>query len=137
MSNWGIGVIINSLGGNADSVDAFTTAIGKVIAKLALEDDAIRFEFTDGYAMHIYDDGQSCCESRYMRTDDNLSDFIGATLVGAENRAAPNVTCEYGDEHEVEFLVIQTVRGNFTMSSHNEHNVYYGGFYVKAAKGWS
>lgn len=134
MGNPGMGVMLRMLGGYADSVAAFTGAIGKTIAGLTLgDDDALHFVFNDGSKMKLYDDGQSCCESRYMRTDDNLSDFVGATLLDAETKEAPSVTNEYGEEHEVEFLEVQTDRGVFTMASHNEHNGYYGGFSIVAA----
>ena len=135
MGQLGMGVMIRMLVGNADSVDAFKGAIGKTIAGLTLgTDDALHFVFEDGSKMKLFDDGQSCCESRYMRTDDNLAEFVGAKLLGAEIKEAPPVKVDddYG-EHEVEFLEVQTDRGVFTMASHNEHNGYYGGFSIRAA----
>jgi hypothetical protein len=130
-----MGVMLSMLVGNADSVDAFKGAVGKTIADLTLgTDDALHFVFDDGSKMKLFDDGQSCCESRYMRTDDNLAEFVGAKLLGAEIKEAPNLKDEddYG-EHEVKFLEVQTDRGVFTMASHNEHNGYYGGFSIRAA----
>ena len=133
MGQLGMGVMLNMLGGNADSVAAFTGAVGKTIAALRLgDDDALHFEFSDGTKMKLADEGQSCCESRYMRTDDNLSEFVGAKLLGAEIKEAPSLPDEYG-EHEVEFLEVKTDRGVFTMASHNEHNGYYGGFSIRVA----
>ena len=133
MGQPGVGVLIGMLGGNADSVAAFTGAVGKTIAGLTLgEDDALHFVFDDGSKMKLYDDGQSCCENRYMRTDDNLADYVGAKLLGATIKEAPSIEAEY-DEHEVQFLEVQTDRGVFTMASHNEHNGYYGGFLIRAA----
>ena len=35
------------------------------------------------------------------------------------------------DCHEVQFLEVKTSKGSFTMSSHNEHNGYYGGFSIE------
>lgn len=135
MRQLGMGVVLSMLGGNDNSVDAFTGAVGKTIAGLTLgDDDALHFLFDDGSKMKLYDDGQTCCESRYMRTDDNLAEFVGAKLLGAGIKAAPPVAPDddYG-EHEVEFLEVQTDRGVFTMASHNEHNGYYGGFSIRAA----
>lgn len=133
MSNLGIGVMIKMLGGNKESVEALTGAIGKTITKLRLgEDDALHFTMDDNSKIKIFDDGQSCCENRYMRTDDKLTEYVGAKLLGAEIKSAPNIKDEYGD-HEVEFLEIKTDRGVFTMASHNEHNGYYGGFYLSVA----
>lgn len=129
--NLGIGVMLNMLAGNEETVTAFRGAIGKRISALTLTDDALAFSFDDGTGLILRDDGQSCCESRYMRTDDELQNYIGATLVGAEIRDAPSIPDEYG-EHEVQFLVVKTSNGQFIMSSHNEHNGYYGGFSIVA-----
>lgn len=133
MTHLGLGVMISMLGGNAESVAAFTSAVGKTITSLTLgDDDALHFVFDDSSKMKLFDDGQSCCESRYMRTDDNLTEFIGAKLLGAEIKEAPSIEMEY-DCHDVQFLEVKTDRGVFTMASHNEHNGYYGGFSILAA----
>ena len=134
MCSLGIGVMIKMLSGNEESVDAFTSVLGKKIVSLSIgEDDALHFEFADGSKIKIFDDGQSCCESRYMRTDDDLSFFIGSELLGAEIKEGPSAGDD-GDVHDVQFLEVQTSKGVFTMSSHNEHNGYYGGFAIRAAK---
>lgn len=133
MEQLGMGVMLRALGGNAESVASFTGAVGKTIAALRLgDDDALHFEFSDGSKMKLSDEGQSCCENRYMRTDDDLGYYVGAKLLGAEVKEAPNEPDEYG-EHEVQFLDVRTDRGVFTMASHNEHNGYYGGFWIVAA----
>ncbi len=127
-----MGVMIQSLVGNKDSVDAFKGAIGKKISILELEDNKLIFKFEDGYTLKLFDAGQSCCEDRYMQTDDDLEYYVGADLLDAEIKSAPETEGEYGDVHEIEFLEIKTSLGSFTMANHNEHNGYYGGFYVKA-----
>jgi len=128
----GLGVMIQMLSGNAESVAAFTGALGKTIATAELKDDALRLTFVEGGGIQFSDEGQSCCEHRYMQTDDELSSFVGSKLVGAEIKEAPNAEDEYG-EHEIEFLEIQTSTGVFTMASHNEHNGYYGGFCIRVS----
>jgi hypothetical protein len=106
--------------------------VGKVIESVVLgSDDALHFVFADGTKMKLWDDGQSCCESRYMMTDDNLLFYSGTVLVNVEVRDAPDTTDEYDNVHEVQFLEVMTNRGCFTMTTHNEHNGYYGGFYVR------
>lgn len=129
--NLGIGVMLNMLGGNSSTVNAFNSSLNKKIDKVFLDEqhNVLVFEFGDGARLKIYDDGQSCCETRYMRTDDTLIEFYGAILLGAEIKDAPNITDQYGD-HEVQFLEIKTDKGAFTMASHNEHNGYYGGFAI-------
>lgn len=126
----GMGVMIAELAGNADSVGAFAPVIGKEIAVLVLTDSELTIRFTDNSVIDLYDGGQSCCESRYMCTDDDLSHHIGASLMGAEVREAPSLPAEYG-YHDTAFLVVKTSKGDFTIVSHNEHNGYYGGFAIR------
>jgi len=133
MSNLGLGVMINMLGGNSDTVEAIQSMIDKELVELRLENDELFLSAVDGSKIKIWDDGQSCCESRYMQTDDNLPDYIGGIFLGAEIKEAPSVETEYGD-HEIQFLEIKTSKGSVTFATHNEHNGYYGGFYIKAEK---
>jgi len=126
--------MLNKLGGSAESVAAFNKALNKKITSIELTDDALTFTMEDGYRMRLRDEGQSCCENRYMRTDDNLPDFVGSTLLGAEVADAPSTSGEYGDEHEVQFLRVSTSSGVLVCSSHNEHNGYYGGFCICASE---
>lgn len=133
MSQLGFGVMINMLGGNRESVAAVQAAQGKTITSVALVDDALKFEFEDGSRLTLRDDGQSCCESRYMQTDDDLPYYVGAKFLNAEIRDGGSTESEYGDTHEIQFLVITTDRGTFSMASHNEHNGYYGGFWIVAS----
>ena len=129
----GFGVMINALGGNRETVEAVQAAMGKTITALSLTDDQLRFEFEDGSRLRLQDSGQSCCEHRYMQTDDDLPYYIGAKFVGAEVRDGGSTESEYGDTHEIQFLVVTTDRGTFSMASHNEHNGYYGGFWITAS----
>jgi hypothetical protein len=127
----GMGVMINELFGNRKSSEIIKTAIGKTIHEVKFHGDAIHFEMADGQRFRIEDDGQSCCEHRYMKCDDDLAHFAGATFLGAEVRDAPSIEdgCE---SHEVAFLIVKTSQGEFTANTHNEHNGYYGGFYICA-----
>lgn len=124
--------MLGYLAGNESSVNAFTGAANKTISALELKDDELHFTFSDGTKIKLFDDGQSCCEHRYMTTDDDLSYYVGAVLMDAEVAEAPNQPDEYG-AHEVQFLKVKTSKGVFTMESHNEHNGYYGGFLIRAA----
>lgn len=134
MSNLGMGAMIGLLTGNEETVNAIKSSIGKAIRRVELIDNALRFEFEDGSKLSVWDGGQSCCEERYMVTADRLDDFIGATLLGFELKEAPPESTTYGD-HEVQFLDVQTSRGVFQCANHNEHNGYYGGFWIKASGG--
>jgi hypothetical protein len=44
------------------------------------------------------------------------------------------VADDSGEEHEAQFLIVHTNRGDFTMVSHNIHNGYYGGFAIQARR---
>jgi hypothetical protein len=126
----GMGVMISMLGGNEDSVKSLTAGLNKTISELTLTDEELTLLFRDNTKLTFFDNGQSCCEHRYMRSDDKLSDFIGATFTGAQLKEADPKACEYG-EHEIQFLEIQTSNGPLTISNHNEHNGYYGGFSIR------
>lgn len=120
--------------GGKETSEILKGVTGKRITALRLgEDDALHFAFEDGQRVKLRDAGQSCCENRYMRTDDNLSDWVGTVFTCAEVRDAPNAEAEDG-VHEIQFLLINTDKGVFTMSSHNAHNGYYGGFWIVAER---
>lgn len=131
----GIKVLLNDIFGEHEESRVIKDSIGKTIVALRLDedDDALHLEFSDGSKIVIFDDGQSCCESRYMRTDDDLTYFIGSKFTGTSLRDAPDRD-EDGGVHEVQFLIVHTDAGDFTMANHNEHNGYYGGFLLKAKK---
>jgi len=136
MDNLGLGVMINMLGGNEKTVNTINGALNKNIIKMFIEknrwcEDSLVIEFDDKNKIRIFDDGQSCCENRYIHTDDDLSAFVPSKLISVSLRKAPSIEDEYG-EHEVQFLIIKTSLGEFTLETHNEHNGYYGGFWVVA-----
>ena len=143
MSKLGLGVMLRQLGGNAETVDSYHKAMGKTIKHIELSpppdgskkwdddgQDTLKVTFDDDSMLTVYDAGQSCCEHRYMRTDDKFEDFVGAQLVSMELKQAPSIEEEY-ETHEVQFLELMTSKGALTMASHNEHNGYYGGFAIE------
>jgi hypothetical protein len=141
MSNLGMGVMLRQLCGNRETVDSYHKAIGKTIKHIELSSeknsewrgdgqDTLKLVFDDASVLTVFDAGQSCCESRYMRTDDKFEDFIGAKLLDIELKQAPDMEAG-GDMHEVQFLELMTSKGALTMASHNEHNGYYGGFAIE------
>ena len=126
----GIGVMLGQMTSNKEAVDCIQAVIGKQIKSIELIEDEIVLKTSDG-GLKLLDYGQLCCESRYMRTDDDLSEFVGAVVNGFELKQAPDQEDEYG-VHEVQFLEIATSKGAITFASHNEHNGYYGGFHIVA-----
>lgn len=123
--NLGVGVMLHILeGGSKHSSQEYH---GRTIKDAWIDDNRLSIEFKDGTTIQVYDQGQSCCESRYMTTDDDVKDLIGTKLKGIMIKDAPSQETDYGD-HEVQFLEIQTNKNSVTFSNHNEHNGYYGGF---------
>lgn len=132
MSQISLGVMINALLRCAGAEHA-KAALGKTIASAKLSsDEALVLRFADGTGLRLADEGQSCCEHRYMTTDDDLSYFVDAELRDIEIAEAPDGEGS-GECHERQFLRVKTTKGDFTMETHNEHNGYYGGFYIRAS----
>ena len=123
------------LGDDERTVGAILNSKNKQIASIGIYDETLLFVFDDNTTLTIFDDGQSCCEHRYMHTDDKLDDFIGATFQGAEVRDGPTEGIEYEPMKESQFLIITTSKGQFTVVNYNEHNGYYGGFSIVARLG--
>jgi len=134
----GMKVMIDELFGRDYGGALVNAAIGKKITKLAMVGEELNFEFEDNSKLTLFDDGQSCCESRYMQTDDNLEHFVGAKLQNVEIRDVDDAKDDDdydGEVHEVQFLIVTTDQGSFTMANHVEHNGYYGGFSIAAREG--
>lgn len=125
----------------------FNKHLGKVIKSLDVSADTLFIEFDDNTGVKMTDQGQSCCEHRYMHSDDKLEYYVGAKLlngriedaggIGKYKQAREHIDyfIEYGKEgyfgddvNECQFLIIDTDKGSFTIANYNEHNGYYGGF---------
>lgn len=132
MSNLGMGVMINRLfGDGAQTSEAMERSLKRPFDTARIVENGLVFIFDDGQ-LRVFDDGQSCCEHRYMSTDDDLPYYDGASLIELKVESAPEAEDEYGEVHEQEFLHVKTSKGSFTVVNHNEHNGYYGGFALSA-----
>lgn len=121
----GIGAMLHVLGGGSDhSAEEY---YGQTITAADINDNRLQLSLSGGKTIEIWDNGQSCCEDRYMATDDDVSSLVGATLTRIEAKDGPNLPYEYGD-HEQVFVEVGTDKGFITIVNHNEHNGYYGGF---------
>lgn len=121
----GIGAMVHYLGGG--SPHAASEYVGQTIAAASIEDNRLRLGFGNGKTVEIFDNGQSCCESRYMTTDDDIQSLVGHQLARIEVKDGP-IENEHGDPHETCFVEVGTDHGFITLTNHNEHNGYYGGF---------
>jgi hypothetical protein len=98
---------------------------------VAFDGGALLLRFEDGTGIALGDGGQSCCESRSMSCDDDLTTFKGGTLVSVTVADGPDVDNDSGDVNETQFLQVRTTYGDFTAVNHNHHNGYYGGFCLR------
>ena len=97
------------------------------IERVRVTEDHLTITFANGARLVLTDEGQSCCEHRYMSCDDDLPSLAGGYLDAVELAEGPDI--EGGcDCHETMFLKVRTSKGDFTVVTHNEHNGYYGGF---------
>lgn len=138
MSQPGFGAMIHFLGGG--SKKNASDYYGRRITAAAMstepgyrsigdgQKEALNLTFDDGVTIRLTDEGQSCCEHRYMTCDDDLSKLIGGKLAKIEVRDVKEESGEYGDEHEQAFVEVATDECFVTIVTHNEHNGYYGGF---------
>ncbi len=111
---------------------AVKALLGKKIEAIELRNDDRLVVAVDGAKVAIWDAGQSCCEKRYMTVDDDLLSYVGATIVDVTEEAGPS-TNEDGEPHDTGFLRINTDAGTITVTTHVEHNGYYGGFALEAS----
>lgn len=125
MSQPGIGTMIHYLsGGSKESADKY---YGREITAAQFGDDALTLTFADGVTVKLTDEGQSCCEYRYMTCDDKATDLIGGHLREISLRQV-KAEGEYDDVHEICFVKVETENAHITIETHNKHNGYYGGF---------
>lgn len=122
--NDGIKVMLHRIFGQNADLDKY---YGATITSAKIEDNALYLELEGGRALKLWDDGQSCCENRYMSTDDDVQTLVGAKLTRVEIKAGPSKE-ENFEIHEQAFLEVATDKGFITIVNHNEHNGYYGGF---------
>jgi hypothetical protein len=102
----------------------------KTISNISLLNDTeLQFEFTDGSSFIIFDNGQTCCEERYLTTEDDLSSFIGDQFleITEKNYTIEDLSNGSGDAECLD-IEVQTNKGFFSFQCHNDHNGYYGGF---------
>lgn len=125
MANLGIGVMLHHLSGGTDK--SASDFYGRQVIGASVSDECLQLDFSDGTSMLLTDEGQCCCEARYITCDDNPSDLVGGVLTNIEVKES---TCHDGDweYHEMCFVEIATNLFSITICTHNEHNGYYGGF---------
>jgi hypothetical protein len=117
--------MLHFLGGGSDEDPA--KYYGRKIIEAGINDERLLLKFEDGVSIKVWDDGQSCCEHRYITCDDNVQDLVGGILTKIESKEGDSKEEDY-ETHEWCFVDIVTDKATITMCTHNEHNGYYGGF---------
>jgi len=121
----GIGAMIHYLSGGSEH--SASEYYGQKILSAEIVDNRLRLGLKNGKTIEIWDNGQSCCENRYMSTDDDVSSLVGKKLTQIACKEGPTVDEDY-NVHEQVFVEVATNKGFITIANHNEHNGYYGGF---------
>ena len=137
MGHLGLGAMIQMLGGNEESYNAYHAALNKKIVDVKLDpelnsgDGALVITFKDDTTLTFYDCARSCCESRYMSTEDDLSQFKNCTFKGIEIiDGGTKDPGDYGEVSETVFLHVKTTKGKIVVNTYNHHNGYYGGILI-------
>lgn len=112
------------------TLDVLNKFNGAIIENIYMENDELVIVGNTG-TIYISDEGQSCCECRYMHCEDE-ADFdyhIGSTFRFCRV-SGYGVGDGGGDVHELAFCDVLTSKGVIQLVCHNEHNGYYGGFSI-------
>lgn len=123
-------VFVHNQGVGGRSLEIAEKYNGMEIVSISLNNDVATFKFKEG-GFEMRDDGQSCCESRWMHSEDE-KDFdyhIGAIFRFIQVVAGDGE--ESSECHDTEYCNILTSKGVLQFVCHNEHNGYYGGFSVQ------
>lgn len=100
------------------------------ILSIRLSDNEVLVDLSNGLTVTLSDEGQNCCEDRYITTDDDLPSCVGSEYLGWHVAAGPTVDDPQGEVHEIEFLRVETSGEVITFETHNVHNGSYSGFQV-------
>lgn len=122
---------------DGNGVEELKASLGKTIYKIKLNNNVVSLTLDDGSQFEFWDNGQNCCEERYLDTFDDIERIEGQKLVGVQvlNAGTPpehdkqEVEC-----HEISFLEFKTDKDVISFSSHNLHNGYYGGISLTVKK---
>lgn len=108
-------------------------ALGLRIVEASL-DEGLKLTCANGWVITLNDEGQSCCESRYITCDDDVGSLVGGVFYGVRKCVTGREWEDDEDDddevHDVVFIDVVTSVGSITLCTHNEHNGYYGGFSV-------
>jgi hypothetical protein len=110
-----------------DQADLLNRVSGEKIvdARLDCEENKFCLMLESGTRLEIKDVAEKCCEKRYMYTDDNPQDLVGAKLVTVYVKPTDN---------DLQFVDIVTDQITLTLRNYNVHNGWYAGFDVRVTE---
>lgn len=109
--------------------------IGKTIKDAYVLNDSLFIETNESEEFEIFDDGQSCCERRYLKCDDEMSNIIGGKILSIEEKIGPSSSDDEGyTYYDQVFIEVKTDKGFINLNMHNEHNGFYGCFSLRIKK---
>jgi len=132
MSRKSLTYMIHLLVGTDRGAEFIAECLGIEIKEILIDSEELIIRFVNGKGIIFWDDGQCCCESRYMHTDDDLPYYAGSRLMNVELRDGPEEETEWGECTESQFLLVTTDKGVITVVNYNDHNGWYGGFVLRA-----
>lgn len=115
---------------NEATLKAIGSCLGKTIKLIQVEPN-LTIYFTDDVMLTMWDDNWQCCEKRWLHSDDNPADLVGATLMDIQMEEGVD---DEGEVHIVEsqFIRILTDKAPFVVTAYNQHTGAYAGIVVKA-----
>jgi hypothetical protein len=111
--------------------------VGKKIEKVYIDpeynnsDGGLVVELEGNKKIILFDDNRQSCESRFVRSNDDLSWFEGTTFKGIQIKNMKDTRDEFDEIHETQFIHVLTGIGNIIMEVHNIHSGHDGGFDLK------
>lgn len=106
--------------------------VGKLIRGISINDTMLTLRLNNDTELILTDQGQDCCERRYMHTDDNLTNFFDSILLNIRIVDGPSIENEDYGYNDSQFLIVDTSKGSFTVVNYNKHNGFYYGFDIQA-----
>lgn len=97
------------------------------IVSAELDENKLTLYFRDGDPVSVSDKRNAVSERRFITCDDDLRSFVGSRLLSISIKYGPTFAMSKGDS-ETAFVEVLTTSGAITLTTHNEHNGFYGGF---------
>lgn len=103
--------------------------IGKRVSVFKADDSRLIIAFDDNTILEVadqeYTDGV-----RFLVADNDVNEFSGSILLNIELRDVEISQMDDENDQEIQFVIVTTEKGSFTLNYYNEHGGYYSGFSI-------